>query len=443
MNESISNSPERIAVAMVSPAWPGTASANGIATYTQNLVPSLRREGMDVYVMSRFVESGCQDDFVQPLAPTAGKPNWLKNPIRSLTMRVAPQYDLKKRVSRSILGGLGALRGRVNLRLLEMEESLGIAPFVTPHAQMPVVVRMHGPWFIVGPLVGAVEDKHFAARNRAERLALQKAAAVSAPSLDVMRRAREFFGLELKDAAVIPNPCPIYDQQAHWKLDRSTPGEILFVGRFDNCKGADVLIDAFVKIACQLPDARLVFVGPDNGLTDDAGRKWQIEPYAAEKLKDLRGRMQYLGKRSAQEIEELRRRARVTVICSRYENFPMVALEAMSMGCPLVASAVGGLAEMIQDGKNGLLARPGDADDLAKKIMTLLAEPQLADSLARQASIDCVQRYHPSAVARQMAEFYREVIARWDRQHAGSRNERISRSAPLQPLTRAVAANKP
>jgi glycosyltransferase involved in cell wall biosynthesis len=153
--------------------------------------------------------------------------------------------------------------------------------------------------------------------------------------------------------------------------------------------------------------------------------------------------MQYLGKRSSQEIEELRRRARVTVICSRYENFPMVALEAMSMGCPLVASAVGGLAEMIQDGKNGLLARPGDADDLAKRIMTMLTQPQLAQSLARQASIDCVQRYHPSAVARQMAEFYREVIGKWERQHAGSRSEKISRSAPLQPLTSAVAANKP
>src|SRR5205085_326656 len=130
----------RIAIALISPHWPGAASANGIATYTQNLVPSLRQEALEVYVMSRFVENDCRDDFVQRLAPTAGKPNWLKNPIRSLTMRLAPQYDLKKRISRSILGGLTALRSRANLRLLEMEESLGIAPFVIPHAKMPVVV---------------------------------------------------------------------------------------------------------------------------------------------------------------------------------------------------------------------------------------------------------------------------------------------------------------
>ena len=419
----MSISAEKIAVALVSPQWPAGASANGIATYTENLVPWLVREGIEAFVMSRHVHEKCQDPFVERLAVADASQPWIRRPISALMMRMTPQLWAKRRASRSILDGLASLRLRADLKLLEMEEAQGFAPFVAAQAAIPVVVRMHGPWFLVGPLVGAANDRKFASRNRAERLALAGAAAVSAPSRDVLNRARSFFGLELKNAVVIPNPCPLYEEGEQWNLERSAGGDILFVGRFDRCKGADVMIDAFAQVGKEFPESRLVFVGPDNGLTDDAGRKWQIDAYAAERLKEdgLLGRMQWLGRRTATEIQDLRRRARVTVVCSRYENFPMVALEAMSMGCPLVASSIGGLTEMIQDGKNGLLCRVGDSDDLAKNVEMILKDPLLAQRLGGQAAIDCQQRYHPAVVARQTAQFYREVIARWEREHRGNR----------------------
>ena len=414
---------EKIAVALVSPQWPAGASANGIATYTENLVPSLVREGIEVFVMSRNVDENCQHDFIQRLATAVATPAWLTHPIKRLMIRMAPQWYQKERVSQSILGGLMSLRGRADPRLLEMEESSGVASYVTRLAGIPVVVRIHGPWFLVGPLLGAANDRKFASRNRAERLALAGAAAVSAPSRDVLNRARSFFGLELKNAVVIPNPCPLYEEGEQWNLERSAGGDILFVGRFDRCKGGDVMIDAFARVGKRFPASRLAFVGPDNGLTDDVGRKWQIEAYAAERLNEagLLGRMQWLGRRPATEIQDLRRRARVTVVCSRYENFPMVALEAMSMGCPLVASSIGGLTEMIQDGKNGLLCRVGDSDDLAKNVEMILKDPLLAQRLGGQAAVDCKERYHPAVVARHTAEFYREVIARWERERRGNR----------------------
>src|SRR6266576_3280491 len=121
---------EKFAVALVSPQWPAGASANGIATYTQNLLPSLVREGIEVFVMSRKVDDKCQDPFVERLAVTDASQPWIRRPISALMMRMTPQLWAKRRASRSILDGLASLRLRADLKLLEMEEAQGFAPFV-------------------------------------------------------------------------------------------------------------------------------------------------------------------------------------------------------------------------------------------------------------------------------------------------------------------------
>jgi glycosyltransferase involved in cell wall biosynthesis len=104
----------------------------------------------------------------------------------------------------------------------------------------------------------------------------------------------------------------------------------------------------------------------------------------------------------------------VTAVCSRYENFPNVVLEAMARGCPLVAPEVGGVPEIVQDGRNGLLFRPGDAADLAQKLLALLGNPSLAEKLGRQGAVDCSERYDPDKLAEKTIAFYRQVIERWN-----------------------------
>ncbi len=109
---------------------------------------------------------------------------------------------------------------------------------------------------------------------------------------------------------------------------------------------------------------------------------------------------------------QLRRNSLMTMVSSRYETFPMTALEAMAMGCPLVVSEAGGLGEIIQDGRNGLLCRAGDAKALAEKTLRLLKDHALAARIARQAAVDCQTRYNPEWVARQSLDFYRRVLDR-------------------------------
>ena len=111
----------------------------------------------------------------------------------------------------------------------------------------------------------------------------------------------------------------------------------------------------------------------------------------------------------------MRRKAFVTIVGSRYENLPLVVLEAIAYGCPLAATRTGGIVEIIEDGVNGVLARPGDPDDLAAAIMRLLEAPEFAAKLGPRAAEDAAQRYHPDAIARETAVFLQTVLDRWSR----------------------------
>jgi glycosyltransferase involved in cell wall biosynthesis len=109
------------------------------------------------------------------------------------------------------------------------------------------------------------------------------------------------------------------------------------------------------------------------------------------------------------DLAAMRRGAMVSVVCSRYENFPGTVLEAAATGGPIVAARVGGIPEVVRDGVDGLLHRPGDPDDLAAKIVDLLRDPARAAELGRRAAAHCEREFHPVAVAARMAAHYRRL----------------------------------
>ena len=396
-------------VALVSPGWPPANSANGIVTYCRLMRDGLRSIGVRCSILAGARNTGGEPGVVAVARAQTRVARAARRVVCAVTGRDGTYADaLGVAASRLARDGL--------CDLVEMEESLGRARRVVERSRLPVVVRLHGPWVVVGRAIGARADQAFIRRVEEEGAGLRVAAGVSAPSWDVLVRVRAHYGLSLADAEVLPNPAPVTGEAERWRWADSTAGRVLFVGRFDRCKGADVLLDAFAQVARRERAAGLTFVGPDRGLTDDADRRWGIQEYITERLGAVRERVEWLGQRSAEEIRHLRRRAAVTVVCSRYENFPMVALEAISMGCPLVATAVGGLKEIVQDGRNGLLCRAGDPGDLAEKILTLLCDRPLAERLGRQAAVDCEERYHPEVVARQTLAFYSRVLERAKRQ---------------------------
>ncbi len=394
-------------LAFLSPGWPAGSVPNGIVSY----VASLRRGLADAAVRSFVLchAGGDGDPDVVRLARLPGAMPAVPRRVWSLARTVAPIGTAGIEVALAVLREVRRLARDERLRLLEIEDSFGWARWIAPRSPVPVVVRLHGPWFLNGRANGAADDAAFRRRDRLERRGLLAAAGVTAPSAEVLERVRRHHGIALPDAAVVPNPVMPSAPADRWRLDAAEPGRVLFVGRFDRHKGGAVMLDAFAQVAARVPDARLAFIGPDGGVVDAAGKRWQIEEYVRDRMGANAGRVEWLGPCPHADIDRWRRRARVTVVASAYEVAPYTALEALAAGSPTVMSDAGGLPELATDGRTALFFPVGDADALAERLVALLDDGALARRLGAAAWDDCAARFAPDVVARRALDVYARV----------------------------------
>lgn len=411
-----------------SPGWPPWAFQNGVATYVANLREPLAGFGFISHVLAGSTARDTSDPDVADVRSLRRTRRLSVKLLDRALYHLAPGRSAACRMGHELTAALTWVRRAFPFDLVEIEESFGFAEYVRRALDVPVVVRLHGPWFLNGPAVGVRQDAIFERRVTREGLAVARAAAVTAPSRDVLERVRQRYGLPLPGAEVIPCPGPAVPAGRRWSGASCERDTILFVGRFDRHKGGDLAIDAFREVAREFPTLQLWFVGPDRGLVDDASRTWDLPTYLEEHVPDgsARRRVQVLGAQTPQAISELRRRAFLTMVPSRYDNFPMTAVEALAFGAPIVASRAGGIPEIVRDGETGLTFRPGDFRDLAAKVRRLLTEPGLATALAGRARADFDARLSPLAVARSTAAFYERVLAAAaiaSRHHAGNHGE--------------------
>ncbi len=147
------------------------------------------------------------------------------------------------------------------------------------------------------------------------------------------------------------------------------------VGRLDPDKGVDVLLEAMARVRRTRPDLVLAIVGDGA----PGGRcRTALESRAA--VPDLAGAVRFCGYR--EDAARLAAAFDVQAVPSRAEPFGLVLLEAMVRGVPLVATAAGGVPEIVRDGREGMLVPPDDAEALAGALATLLDDPALGARLA-------------------------------------------------------------
>jgi len=110
-------------------------------------------------------------------------------------------------------------------------------------------------------------------------------------------------------------------------------------------------------------------------------------------------------------VRELASRARFLLLPSIwYENFPFAVMEAFALGRPILASRIGAIPELVSDGKDGLLALPGDAQDFAKKMDLLFADRELAGRLGLAARAKAEREWGPETHYARIEKIYREVV---------------------------------
>ena len=400
-----------LSIGLLSAGWPPDAFSNGVVTYVAGLAEGLQALGHRVTILTRALAPGDWGDLVYDLDRAVAQRGLLDRAADWLLYRAGPRAWIDHRAARRIAAAIGRAIAERGIEVLEMEESFGLAEQVRQVTRIPLTVRLQGPWFLNGTASGAAQDRTFRRRVAREGQAIRHALAVTASSRDVVERTREYYGLALEQAEVIPTPIRPVPPADRWRPEGCDPATIFFAGRFDRHKGGDLIIEAFARILRAVPDAQLRFAGPDCGLVDEGGRRWDLEGFVDDRLPGARaaGRVHLLGPTPHSALDGLRRRASLTVICSRYDNFPATVLEAAAIGCPVVAARVGGIPEIIRDGVNGLLHRPGEPDDLAAKIIALLSDPARAARLGRQAAARCEQEFHPVTIAAKIVAHFRRL----------------------------------
>jgi glycosyltransferase involved in cell wall biosynthesis len=111
-------------------------------------------------------------------------------------------------------------------------------------------------------------------------------------------------------------------------------------------------------------------------------------------------------------VRQLFKTATMLALPSLEDNCPMVVLEAMAAGVPVLAANVGGVPDLVEDGKNGLFCDPLDAASMSNGVSRLLDQPKLAAELAATAKTRAAERFHPLVIARRHVEIYQEVLSK-------------------------------
>ena len=169
-------------------------------------------------------------------------------------------------------------------------------------------------------------------------------------------------------------------------VDRPSP-VALFVGRDFIFKGGDVLLRAWGAVHRELPQARLIIAGPKRGRRefDSPGVEW-------------------VGRIGWQELNALYRSSSLFVLPTRFDAWGLSFLEAMGSGLPCVGTACCAMPEMIDDGVNGRLVAPGEAEPLAEALLELLGDPARLAEMGRAAYDRVLRDFRWPVVAQRMRE---------------------------------------
>lgn len=174
---------------------------------------------------------------------------------------------------------------------------------------------------------------------------------------------------------------------------------LLFVGRLNDQKGADHLVRALAVMKTQAASLDVVGDGPNREALQQLAQQLGVS-----------SRIRWRGQLSQSELPLLYQRAAAVVIPSVDEGLGLVAVEALLCETPVVAFDSGGLRDVIQHEKTGLLVRPGDSGALANALDDLLARDGRGSGLGRAGRLYALSAFAPESAARRYAEIYRQVL---------------------------------
>jgi glycosyltransferase involved in cell wall biosynthesis len=397
-------------IAFFSPAWPVEEYQNGIVTYVHWMKRELEGRGHRVSVFTAELDSSGSERHVFHVRHP---PPTIRDRVRRRLprLRQSAQYAVFE-FSQAISAAILEVHRQDPIDLVEMEESFGWFADVARLTSIPLVVKLHGPAFL--SLVEHELDTPLGREKIVrEGRALWRATTITSPCVATLQQTVDRYQLAPAIRRHIENPVAIDADAPLWRLEQCDRNTILFVGRFDLRKGADIILKAFLSLLELRSSLKLVFVGPDRGLSTPQGQMLHFEAYRNLLFpEELRQRIEFRGPVAHLDIPRLRARSMVTAIASRWENPGYTLLEAMLQGCPVVSSDAGGCPESVIHRSTGRLAKSEDPASFAAQILAMLDDPVEAEALGRAARHHVIESHSLARIADATLKVYEETIVK-------------------------------
>ena len=367
-------------VLIVSGIWP--PDVGGPASHAPEVAAFLRSHGHEVEVVTTASA---------PPAPEDYPVRWASRSLPKGAVHVRAGLLVRERAAHADVVYTTGMFGRS-----AGGARLARTPYVVKLTADPAFERARRRGEIGGD-VDAFQRLGGGLRVRAYRLArdleLRGAAHVFTPSA-YLAELTVSWGVPAARVSVLPNPAPVVPElrprdelRAGLGMDGPT---LAFAGRLTAQKSLGVALEALAA-----NEGVALFVA------GEGGERAALERRAAEL--GLEERVRFLGPLPRRGVLELFRAADASVLSSSWENFPHSVVEALAAGTPVLATAIGGVAEVVREGENGLLVPAEDPPALAEAIRRFFADAELRERL-RAAAAPSVVDYAPDRVFARLEE---------------------------------------
>jgi glycosyltransferase involved in cell wall biosynthesis len=347
---------------IVSGIWP--PDVGGPASHAPEVADFLRERGHEVEVVTTAWSPPAQRDY-----PVFAVPRRLPPGVRHLRGAAL----VRSRARRAEVVYTTGMFGRSTVGALASGKR-----YVLKLTADPAFERARRRGIVAGDVDAFQDGGHgpaIALLRLARDVELRRAAHVFCPS-EYLRGLTVSWGVAPERVSVLPNPAPRLPDLAsrdelreRFEMDGPT---LVFAGRL----GAQKALEVAIAASAAVEGVSLVIAG-------DGDERARLEALAGP-------RVRFLGPQSRERVLELFRAADASVLSSRWENFPHSLVEALAVGTPIISTDVGGVAEVVHDGANGLLVPAGDVEALAGAIRLFFADEGLRARL-REAATESVR----------------------------------------------------
>jgi glycogen(starch) synthase len=392
----------RMRICLVSREFPPETHVGGIGTYTHKTSAALARMGHEVHVVTsaRKPATDYMDDGVLVHRMHEPADRGYMPPTLAHALAVAAAID--------------RIPGRLDIvQACEWSgEALWYA--IRPSRQAPLVTRLATPLFVVRRLN---ESKPSRSLRRGlllgamERVQTLRSDGIISPTRALAEIVCGGWNIAPARVTVVPTGADpeLAASQSAAPLPEALRGReyLLYFGRLERRKGVHILGAALPAVLDAHPSLHAVFVGDD--MTLDGRPMQDIIRACAGVHAD---RLIFLPRVPQPDLIPIIRGARLVVLPSLWENLANTCLEAMQLGRPVVATWGCGFEEVIEDGVSGFLARPGDAEALALRMLAALNDVVTLQRVAKAAERRASE-FSLEAMVERLVEYYRRVIERW------------------------------